>query len=41
MDAKEEVVVIPEAVGDPLDYPDLVVHSFKYAGGEAVTGVGQ
>lgn len=38
-DAKKEVLVIPEAVGDPLDYLDLVIHSFKYAGGESVTGV--
>ena len=40
-DAKEEVLVIPEAVGHPLDYLDLVVHSFKHAGNESVTGVGQ
>jgi hypothetical protein len=38
-DAKEEVFVIPETVGDPLDHLDPVVHSFEDAGGQTVSNV--
>jgi len=38
-DTKEEVLVIPETGGDPLDHLDLVIHALEDTGGETVSCV--
>jgi hypothetical protein len=39
-DAKEEVLVVAEPVGDSLNDLDLVTHSFEYTGGQPVASIG-
>jgi hypothetical protein len=38
-DTKEEVLVIPETGGEPLDHLDLVIHALEDTGGETVSCV--
>ncbi|SIQ94741.1 hypothetical protein SAMN05920897_11926 [Alkalispirochaeta americana] len=40
-DAKKEIFVVPEAIGDPFDHLDLVVHTFENTGIQPVSCVCQ